>query len=160
MNNNLGDLFMNDLRGQHFGRLTVIDRAGTNKLNRDILWKCKCVCGNTTIVDAHQLRSGGTRSCGCLRREKSREKILKDPKFLKNMGKFSNLQNSDHRMKNSLTLGKKNKSGIVGVSFDKHQQVWLARLMINKKYVLAKSFKNFDEAVQARKEAEKRYSLH
>ena len=36
-----------DLVGQKFGRLTVIERAGTNT-RRGAVWECKCECGNTT----------------------------------------------------------------------------------------------------------------
>lgn len=38
-----------DLTGMKFGRLTVIERAGKTKQG-NALWKCKCDCGNETIV--------------------------------------------------------------------------------------------------------------
>lgn len=60
-----------NLNGQKFGRLTVLERAA-NK-GRLVCWKCKCSCGNETIVSAKQLLSGKTRSCGCLRKEKTIE---------------------------------------------------------------------------------------
>lgn len=55
-----------DLSGQRFGRLTVIERAGSDK-RKNVLWLCKCDCGNTTIVNRCSLKSGNTKSCGCLR---------------------------------------------------------------------------------------------
>jgi hypothetical protein len=33
------------------------------------MWKCKCDCGNITIVDATHLKDGHTKSCNCLNRE-------------------------------------------------------------------------------------------
>lgn len=57
-----------DLTGQHFGRLTVISYAGTNKYNRS-MWNCVCSCGNRKVVDSNSLQKGATRSCGCLDRE-------------------------------------------------------------------------------------------
>ncbi len=54
-----------DLKGQRFGMLTVIKRVGTNK-HRKALWKCKCDCGKITTVSSVDLRSGNTKSCGCL----------------------------------------------------------------------------------------------
>lgn len=30
------------------------------------MWECMCDCGNTTIVAGNHLRSGETKSCGCL----------------------------------------------------------------------------------------------
>ena len=63
----------NDLTGQRFGRLVVVERAGRyvspNRKQTHSTWLCKCDCGNSTIVRANQLRSGGTQSCGCLHKE-------------------------------------------------------------------------------------------
>src|SRR5262245_21105077 len=52
-----------NLAGQTFGRWQVIARASPG------WWKCVCQCGNQAIVRQSSLRSGNTRSCGCLRRE-------------------------------------------------------------------------------------------
>ena len=54
-----------ELCGQKFGRLTVIKRAGSNSPGK-ALWLCRCICGGKTIVSSQRLRSGNTRSCGCL----------------------------------------------------------------------------------------------
>lgn len=61
-----------DLTGQKFGRLTVIAFAGNSK-SRQYLWSCKCDCGNqeNVIVSAANLRSGKTKSCGCLQKERA-----------------------------------------------------------------------------------------
>ena len=53
-----------DITGQKFGRLLVVERAGTK--NRRAMWKCVCDCGNETIATGKSLRSGGKQSCGCL----------------------------------------------------------------------------------------------
>lgn len=57
-----------DLTGRTFGRLTVIQFAGTNKRG-SYMWLCECECGNTKVVDGADLRRGGTKSCGCLAAE-------------------------------------------------------------------------------------------
>lgn len=57
-----------DIEGQRFGRLLVI-RATDQRESESILWECLCDCGNTTYQKGHVLRSGGTKSCGCLARE-------------------------------------------------------------------------------------------
>lgn len=54
-----------DLVGQTFGRLTVIERV-TDKHKKVGLWRCKCECGNESIVITCNLTNGHTRSCGCL----------------------------------------------------------------------------------------------
>lgn len=60
-----------DLVGQKFGRLTVIEFAGMSK-KKESLWKCKCSCKNKTIkiIKIGNLRSGNTKSCGCLKKRK------------------------------------------------------------------------------------------
>lgn len=68
-----------DLVGQRFGRLVAIEYAGriVNKNgNRTTLWRCKCDCGNETVVRYPLLVAGNTRSCGCLEQE-NRERIVK-----------------------------------------------------------------------------------
>lgn len=61
-----------DLKGQRFSRLTVLEEYGRDKWY-SILWKCKCDCGNKTIVSSNSLKSGNTKSCGCLQKERSSE---------------------------------------------------------------------------------------
>ena len=57
---------MKNLLNQKFGQLTVIECMG--KIDkRHYYWKCKCDCGNETIVSTSQLTSGNTKSCGCLK---------------------------------------------------------------------------------------------
>lgn len=55
-----------NLKGEKFGRLKVLKIAGRDEVSRCILWKCKCNCGNTTIVRSNSLLTGNTKSCGCL----------------------------------------------------------------------------------------------
>lgn len=53
-----------DLTGQKIGRLTVIRRV-ENK-GKNARWECVCECGKMTKSHAQSLRSGRTKSCGCL----------------------------------------------------------------------------------------------
>ncbi len=57
-----------DLTGQQFGKLTVLYRNGS--INNHAAWLCQCECGNRTTVSSDKLRSGHTKSCGCLQKEK------------------------------------------------------------------------------------------
>lgn len=60
--------------GQVFGRLTVLEEvpAPTEYTEYKGLWyRCRCQCGNETVVRRSSLVRGATRSCGCLRRENS-----------------------------------------------------------------------------------------
>ena len=56
---------LNNITGQRFGRLVVLERAENGNHNQT-RWKCLCDCGNTTIVLGGNLQSGNTKSCGCL----------------------------------------------------------------------------------------------
>lgn len=50
--------------GRRFGKLIVVERA--ENIGDYAAWKCKCDCGNETVVTGSNLRSGNTKSCGCL----------------------------------------------------------------------------------------------
>lgn len=54
-----------DLIGQRFGHLTVIEFVESK--NKKRWWRCKCDCGNEKITDTGSLRSGNTKSCGCMK---------------------------------------------------------------------------------------------
>lgn len=64
-----------DLTNQKFGRWTVIDRDYTKK---DTAWICQCECGNIKSVNSKNLREGKSTSCGCLAKEKTSQRLLKD----------------------------------------------------------------------------------
>lgn len=63
-----------DLTGQRYGYLTAIEPT-ERRMASNIIWKCRCDCGSITYVSAHNLRSGGTISCGCAG---ARKKVLRD----------------------------------------------------------------------------------
>ena len=62
----------NNLIGERFGKLIVLERADDyvspsgNCMSR---WLCECDCGNKIIVNRNSLKSGVTKSCGCIRKE-------------------------------------------------------------------------------------------
>ena len=58
--------------GNKYGKLTVIAESSEREYG-SVCWICICECGNETIVAGDSLRSGQTKSCGCLIAEKSRE---------------------------------------------------------------------------------------
>lgn len=66
---------INDLRGQVFGRLTVVDFSEFTASGAR--WICRCSCGNEKIVSRQALKSGMTKSCGCLRKEVSSTRMAK-----------------------------------------------------------------------------------
>lgn len=68
-----------DLTGQRFGRLTVVERVPnpTTVSRPKAHWLCRCDCGNYAICSSDNLRSGNSKSCGCLKLEIATERLTK-----------------------------------------------------------------------------------
>lgn len=64
-----------DLTGRIFGRLFVIERVFDRPTNK-VWWICRCDCGNSMVSSGSDLKSGNTRSCGCLRSEFTSKRTL------------------------------------------------------------------------------------
>src|SRR5439155_7554401 len=59
--------------GDRFGRLTVLGDTRYRK-GRQIVWLCRCECGSETTVRSANLTRRLTTSCGCYRRQLTRER--------------------------------------------------------------------------------------
>lgn len=53
-----------DITGNKYWRLKVIGLAYIK--DKKTYWACVCVCGKRTVVYSSKLKSGHTKSCGCL----------------------------------------------------------------------------------------------
>lgn len=232
---------LKDLTNQKFDRLLVIKRiedyiSTNNSGNRYVQWLCKCDCGNEVAVLGTSLRSGKTKSCGCLSRELVSQRSKKYNKYdLLNeygIGYTSNTNNPfyfdledyckikdycwyednrgyiltnlygnetsykdvtllhrlimdcehgdglyvDHinhnksdcrkynlrivtNQQNSMNASKRsdNTSGVTGVRFYEERNKWNAQIMFNYKAINLGYFDTFEEAVDARKQAEEKY---
>lgn len=72
-----------DLVGQRFGKLQVIEYAGTKTYkngNKFSQWLCRCDCGRTKIAIGTNLKRGVTTSCGCVVKEATRNRKQRAPK--------------------------------------------------------------------------------
>lgn len=65
-----------DRTGHRYGRLFVLRRLpkGERRRKQGTAWECRCDCGKVCEVAAVDLRLG-TRSCGCLQRDRAREHL-------------------------------------------------------------------------------------
>ena len=70
----------NNLTGVRFGRLVAIEPTG-EELWGCLAWKCSCDCGNVHIVASNTLKSGLTRSCGCLAKEMAKDRSTKHNEY-------------------------------------------------------------------------------
>ena len=83
-----------NLTGQRFNRLTVIERAGTSS-DEKVLWDCVCDCGAEVVVRAGSLKSGNTKSCGCLNSELASENMKRNRKLMVPKKKLTDQQIAD-----------------------------------------------------------------
>ena len=69
--------------GQRFGKLEVVDyqpnkisETNEKRTYRQVL--CKCDCGNTKVISVYSLLHGVTRSCGCLRKKVTSDRMKRE----------------------------------------------------------------------------------
>ena len=139
------------LVGRRFGKLEVIglsEKRGPRGARTVPLWECRCECGNITYKATDTLANSEVSMCndcaGLYAAEKMREKA----------GYVDGTQIS--RL-TSTKLSAANTSGCRGVYFDKKTGMWRARLKFKGKLMNFGSYKDFDDAVKARKAAEDEY---
>lgn len=56
--------------GDRFGRLHVLEPRGMDHA-RKFMWLVRCDCGTEKVVRDNGLRTGNTKSCGCLNRDET-----------------------------------------------------------------------------------------
>lgn len=71
-----------DITNQTFGYLTPLEYLGNH------IWKCKCKCGQYVDVHGYSLRSGNTKSCGCMQKELA---------FNSKIEKYGEVANKDYK---------------------------------------------------------------
>lgn len=131
-----------DLTGRRFGKLTVLKRAKDK--NGYVQWLCQCDCGNLHTVDAGNLKNGSTESCGCIKVEETLPQMR------------SRLHYVSGTCVEQLAVPKtrkNNASGFRGVRQTK-RGTYYAQIGFKRKTYFLGTYKRFEEAVQARLDAE------
>lgn len=148
-----------DLTGQKFNRLTVLG-LGERNSSGQVQWKCRCDCGNIVLATTNYLKSGHTKSCGCLNREKASSR-LKNKKFVEARNNYRKnnflVDGTSLALISPRKLRKNNTTGVNGVCFNKKDKLYIAKIYIQGKNIYLGSFKTLKKAQKARKEAEERY---
>ncbi|SDF90255.1 transcriptional regulator [Marvinbryantia formatexigens DSM 14469] len=132
-----------DLAGQRFGRLVALAPTKEKSKKSSVYWHCRCDCGKEVEVTRDALLSGVQKSCGCLRRE------VQD-------GIRNRLTRVDGTCIEWLEKRKyrsDNTSGFRGVNKTERGSYRVNIGFKGSRFYLGK-YKNFDEAVRARLEAE------
>lgn len=135
-----------DMTGKKIGMITFIEKVGTNE-NREVIYKCQCDCGSFITRTRNDVINH-SKSCGCLQKESARKSIEKNAE---------NLERVDGTCINSINqkISKNNKSGVKGVHWDKTRKKWTAQITFKKRNYYLGRYKNKDDAIKARQEAEK-----
>lgn len=58
-----------------FARLTTIIKTDERRYG-NVVWLCKCDCGKEILTIAKSLRDGSTKSCGCLKIDLVRKRMI------------------------------------------------------------------------------------
>lgn len=131
-----------DISGKKIGRLSVLYPTKKRNQKGSILWHCRCDCGNELDISEDGLIHGNYRSCGCLKAEIQQ-----------------NIKNQLHRIDDTCVewLEKRkhrsdNTSGFRGVYLSHGK--FRASIGFKKKRFYIGTYNTFEEAVQARLEAE------
>ena len=134
-----------NLTGQRFGRLTVVGPA--ENVGERTAWLCRCDCGQSVVVKTCRLRTGHTKSCGCLSSKENPQSALG----------LTYIDGTCVEMLRAKTVRSNNTSGVPGVGWLAAKKSWRATNCFKGKRHYLGSYKRFEDAVRARKEGEKKY---
>ena len=138
--------------GKTFGELTVIERVNDTGRAK---YRCKCSCGNETVVVGSNLSRGLQKACGNPIHVTDEHKA----NFVK-AGK-ENIEDKHVEGTNLFNLTskptKRSTTGVRGVYYNKKTGTYKATINFQKKYIYLGTFKTLDEARKAREAAEEKY---
>ena len=135
-----------DLTGQRFGRLTVLEPA--ENIGPRTAWRCRCDCGQETVVTTQQLRGGRRTSCGCDR------PCQDNTPGAAGLASLTYIDGTCVEMIRTRPVRCNNTSGVTGVDWMEKKQRWRASIYFKGKRRYLGSYANFEDAVKARKRAE------
>ena len=65
---------MDDVIGKKYNRWTVLSFSHSKNYHK--FYECQCECGNKSVLDIQSLKSGNSKSCGCLRKETTKGRSI------------------------------------------------------------------------------------
>lgn len=109
-----------DIVGDVYGKLVVKKEVKSNEKYYVRKFLCRCECGNNTITTINRLRSGDTKSCGCLQKQITVKRSFKHGLSLRNNihPKLNSLRHAYFRCNNPNNKSFKNYGGR-GIKFDR-----------------------------------------
>lgn len=92
---------LKNIKGKVFwGNLTAIEYVNNSKGT----WIFKCICGKLFKSKQYRVKVGRAKSCGCKRRELSREKMMNDDRFYRKLFSRYKTQAKNRNIKFNVTL--------------------------------------------------------
>lgn len=132
-----------DISNCRFGRLVALYPIAARDRKWSVYWHCRCDCGNEVDLTEDNLVHGNYKSCGCLRKELKRD-IHSQLHFVDRTC-VEWIQGRKSRSDNT--------SGFRGVYKNKNGRYRVNIGFKGKKFYVG-TFRNYEDAVQARKQAE------
>ena len=135
-----------DISGQRFHRLVALAPTKERDPKGSVIWRCRCDCGNEVNVPYNCLVYSDTKSCGCQKKEHD-----------KKLGSFlTRVDGTSIDLLKSSKIPTNNTTGVKGVYLIKGRYV--AKIVFQKKQYYLGNFDHFEEACEARMEAEEMLS--
>ena len=132
-----------NIAGRKYHFLTALYPLKERSEKGEVIWRCRCDCGNEINVTYNELVYSNLRSCGC----KKKAHALRMQEFLTRAD-----QTSIDRLR-SKNLSSANSSGVKGVYF--HKGKWIAKIVFQYKQYHLGRFATKEEAIEARLEGER-----
>lgn len=101
-----------NLNGKRFYRWLVIGDAGFVPHGEHI-WECICDCGSIRNITAEQLIHGGSKSCGCYQKDRTRELFSSSIEDLTLSRVMHDYQGSAKKKRHSFNLTKNNLKSLI-----------------------------------------------
>ena len=136
-----------------FGRWTILREF---RKGRFLYYECRCDCGTVREVKANSIRTGRSKSCGCLRKERAKDEIVKNSEKRITTNALYNTNFDAIERKEPY---KNNKSGFKGVYWLKSKGFWRAYIPVHKRTIYLGGYRDIKDAIRAREDAEKEYFL-
>lgn len=73
------------MRGDKFNYLKILNEVDIDKYGKR-RFLCECVCGNNVETNLRRLRSGLSKSCGCLKRDNAKKHGMTNTRLYRTLG--------------------------------------------------------------------------
>lgn len=132
-----------DIKGKKIHMLTPLYPTEKRSKGGSVIWHCRCDCGNEVDIGYNELMWGNWKSCGCLKKKHNRR--LKDFQ--------TRADGTSIDVIKSKKLPSSNTSGYKGVGVARGK--YFAKIVFQQKQYYLGAYANIEDAVSARKEAER-----